>query len=89
MVKRITDWSLSISCHNLALVFDVFQSAYKPNLRFFAALPLLYRLLIWLVLSAMSEVYTEDKRHMYITFAFIIFLAIHSLVQPYKKPKHN
>ena len=35
----------------------------------------------------MSKVYTEDQRHMYITFAFIIFLVIYSLVQPYTK--HN
>ena len=89
LMKRITDRSIPISCHKLAPVFDVFQGAYKPNLRFFAAFPLLYRLLIWLILSAMSEVYTEDKRQMYITFAFIIFLAIHSLAQPYKNPKHN
>ena len=89
LMKRITDRSIPISCHKLAPIFDVFQSSYKPNLQFFAAFPLLYRLLIWLILSAMSKVYTEDKRHMYITFAFIVFLAIHSLVQPYKNPKHN
>ena len=87
LMKRITD--RSISCHKLAPVFDVFQSAYKPNLRFFAAFPLLYRLLIWLVFSAMSEVVEASARQVIITFAFIIFLAIHSLVQPYQKRVHN
>ena len=89
LMKRITDRSIPISCHKLAPVFDVFQSSYKPNLRFFAALPLLYRLLIWLVFSAMSEVVKVSERQVIITFAFIIFLAIHSLVQPYQKRMHN
>ena len=89
LMKRITDRSIPISCHKLAPVFDVFQSPYKPNLRFFAAFPLLYRLLIWLVLSTMSGVIEPSARQVIITFAFIIFLAIHSLVQPYQKTKHN
>ena len=37
----------------------------------------------------MSEVFTVGQKHIVITFAFLVFLAIHSLVQPYKKPKHN
>ena len=89
LMKRITDRSIPISCHKLAPVFDVFQSAYKPNLRFFAAFPLLYRLLIWLVLSTMSGIIEPSARQVIITFAFIIFLAIHSLVQPYQKRVHN
>ena len=89
LMKRITDRSIPISCHKLAPVFDVFQSAYKPNLRFFAALPLLYRILIWLVFSALSGVVEPSARQVIITFAFIIFLAIHSLVQPYQKQVHN
>ena len=89
LMKRITDRSIPISCHKLAPVFDVFQSPYKPNLRFFAAFPLLYRLLIWLILSALSGVVEASARQVIITFAFIIFLAIHSLVQPYQKRVHN
>ena len=89
LMKRITDRSIPISCHKLAPVFDVFQSAYKPNLRFFAAFPLLYRLLIWLVLSTMSGIIEPSARQVIITFAFIIFLAINSLVQPYQKRVHN
>ena len=88
LMKRITDRSIPISCHKLAPVFDVFQSPYKPKLRFFAAFPLLYRLLIWLAFSAMST-FTAERRHVYVTFAFVSFLAIHSLVQPYQKTKHN
>ena len=89
LMKRITDRSIPISCHKLAPVFDVFQSSYKPNLRFFAAFPLLYRILIWLILSTMSGVVEASARQVIITFAFIIFLAIHSLVQPYQKRVHN
>ena len=65
-------------CHKLA---PVFQSACKPKLGFVAAFPLFYWIL-WLILSAMSAIVERSGRHMVITFAFISFLAIHSLVQP-------
>ena len=78
-----------ITCHKLAPVLDVFQSAYKPKLRFFAALPLLYRFVIWFLFSALSAVLGSNDRLSVITFAFIVILAIHSLVQPYSNLKHN
>ena len=87
LVNCITKKSIPLTCHKLAPVFDVFQSAYKPKLRFFAALPLLYRILIWLIISL--DLGELTQRHIFITFAFIVILAIHSLVQPYKKPTHN
>ena len=37
----------------------------------------------------MSEVVEASAKQVIITFAFIIFLAIHSLVQPYQKRVHN
>ena len=37
----------------------------------------------------MSGVVEASARQVIITFAFIIFLAIHSLVQPYQKRVHN
>ena len=78
-----------LTCHKLAPVLDVFQSAYKPKLRFFAALPLLYRFVIWLLFSALSAELTKSDRQLTITFALIVILAIHSLFQPYSNPKHN
>ena len=78
-----------VTCHKLAPVLDVFQSAYKPKLRFFAALPLLYRFVIWLLFSTLSAVQRISYRWIVLTFVFIVNLAIHSLVQPYRKPKHN
>ena len=91
LVNCITKKSIPLTCHKLAPVFDVFQSAYKPKLRFFAALPLLYRILIWLIISTPPAFNFAKltQRHIYVTFAFIVILAIHSLVQPYKKPTHN
>jgi len=70
-------------------VLDVFQSAYKPKLRFFAALPLLYRFVIWFLSSTLSAVLGSSDRLIVLTFIFIVILAIHSLFQPYRKPKHN
>ena len=90
LMQRVTKRSPQfVTCHKLAPVLDVFQSAYKPKLRFFAALPLLYRFVIWLLFSTLSAVLKISQRLIVLTFVFIIILAIHSLVQPYHKPKHN
>ena len=62
---------------------------YKPKLRFFAALPLLYRFVIWFLFSILSAGQRISDRLIVLTFFFIIILAIHSLFQPYRKPKHN
>ena len=47
------------------------------------------RFVIWLFFSTLSAVLGPSDRLIVITFAFIVILAIHSLVQPYHKPKHN
>ena len=89
LMQRITKRSSPFAtCHKLAPVFDVFQSAYKPKLRFFAAFPLLYRFVIWMLFSILS-VQLPNERQLMITFVFILILAIHSLVQQYSKPRHN
>ena len=89
LMQRITKRSSPlITCHKLAPVFDVFQSAYKPKLRFFAAFPLLYRLVIWMVFSVLSTK-LPNERQLIITLVFILILAIHSVIQPYSKPRHN
>ena len=92
LMQRTTKRSAPlVICHKLAPVFDVFQSAYKPKLRFFAALPLLYRFVIWMLFSTLPAVQVLAREHIqfFITFVFILILAIHSLVQPYSKPRHN
>ena len=90
LMQRVTKRSPQfMTCHKLAPVLDVFQSAYKPKLRFFAALPLLYRFMIGFLFTALSaRLERSDTLLVIITFAFIIILAIHSLVQPYSKAKH-
>ena len=88
LMQRITKRSSPlITCHKLAPVFDVFQSAYKPKLRFFAAFPLLYRLLIWMLFNTISS--SESNKELVLTLVFILILTIHSLVQPYSEPRHN
>ena len=86
LFKCITKRSCPITCHKLAPVFDVFQSAYKPKLRFFAALTLFYRFVIWLPMSL--PIPAKGKQFI-VTFVFILILAIHCLVQPYSKPRYN
>ena len=90
LMQRVTNRSPQfVTCHKLAPVLDVFQSAYRPKLRFFAALPLLYRFVIWLLFSMLLAAQRLNDMWIALTFVFIIILAIHSLVQPYRKPKHN
>ena len=90
LMQRITKRSSPlITCHKLAPVFDVFQSAYKPKLRFFAAFPLLYRFMIWMLFSILSVKLPNERQLTMITFVFLLILALHSLVQPYSKPRHN
>ena len=90
VMQRVTNRSPQfVTCHKLAPVLDVFQSAYKPKLRFFAALPLLYRFVIWFLFSTLSAGQRISDRLIVLTFVLIVILAIHSLVQPYRKPKHN
>ncbi len=90
LIQRVTERSPQfVTCHKLAPVLDVFQSAYKPKLQFFAALPLLYRFVIWFLFSTLSAELGPSDRLIVITFVFIVILAIHPLVQPYLKPNHN
>ena len=90
LMQRVTKRSPQfMTCHKLTPVLDVFQSGYKPKLRFFAAFPLLYRFVIWLFLTALSANLIVSDRLIVVTLIFIVILAIHSLVQPYSNPKHN
>ena len=61
-------------------VFDVFQGVYKDKMRWFAGVHLLYLIILWAVYVSIPDV---------IPFLFVIILAIHSLLQPFKNPKHN
>lgn len=86
LVRRVTKRSSALlSCHKAAPVLDVFQSAYKPKLRFFAALPLIYRLVIWGLYLQSSEA----SKSICVHTAFVVILGFHCLFQPYRKPRHN
>ena len=61
-------------------VFDVFQGVYKDKMRWFAGVHLLYLMILWAVYLCLPDV---------ISFVFVLILAIHSLFQPFKNPKHN
>jgi hypothetical protein len=61
-------------------VFDVFQGVYKDKMRWFAGVHLFYLMFLWVVYLVLPDV---------IPFFFVLILAIHSLFQPFKNPKHN
>ena len=75
-----------LSCHKLAPVFDVFQSVYKPHLRFFASLYLFYRLALW---SAATFIDKETSRLFALQCLLLLMLSIHCLVQPFQNRVHN
>jgi len=86
LVQHVTKRSFAlVSCHKAAPVFDVFQSAYKPKLRFFAAFPLIYHLVVWTLYLQ----YSEANRSVGVHTAFIVILGIHCLIRPYGKARHN
>ena len=76
----------ALSCHKLAPVFDVFQSVYKPHLRFFAGLYLFYRLALW---SAATFVDGKTSRLFALQCLLLLMLSIHCLVQPFQNRVHN
>ena len=86
LVQRVTKRSFAlVSCHKAAPVFDVFQSAYKPKLQFFAAIPLFYHLVIW----GLYLLPSEASKSICVHTALIVILGIHCVIQPYSEARHN
>ena len=73
---------LHLLCINrLMPLFDSFQSCYKDRMRFFAGLCFIYRIAAFL-----SYVHNETMPPVFLA---VLFLGIHSILQPYKEYKHN
>ena len=68
-------------------VFDVFQGVYKDKLRWYAGLHLLYLVVLWSLYAGLAT--KTLIRNAVLSFSFIIILGVHSVIQPYKEPKHN
>ena len=68
-------------------VFDVFQGVYKDKMRWFAGLHLLYRMILWAIYLSANKV--PNSRNSFLLAYFVFILTIHSLFQPFKKPRHN
>ena len=68
-------------------VFDVFQGVYKDKMRWFAGLHLLYRVLLWAIYLSADKI--PNTRNSILLAYFVFVLTIHSLFQPFKKPKYN
>ena len=66
--------------------FDSFQGTFKDNHRYFASLYFIYKLLamlLFVISSGLSEFY------LLLQLQFILTMAIHSWIQPYKEKWHN
>ena len=68
-------------------VFDVFQGVYKDKMRWFAGLHLLYRMILWAIYLSANKI--PNTRNSFLLGYFVFILIIHSLFQPFKKPRHN
>ena len=66
--------------------FDALQGCFKEKARFFAGMYFLYQIMV-----IVSKIYptTRGQEFFHISITLMIFLAIHSLVQPYKERLHN
>lgn len=66
--------------------FDSFQSTFKDKYRFFAGLYFIYRLI-----TLFSFAYFHNLTEFYLTVQaqLILVLAVHTIIQPYKKRWHN
>lgn len=73
-------------CVKLVPFFDAFQSAYKPKLRLFAGVYLLYRVALWTIDAAHTS---PINRATYYVWFFLTILLIHCTFQPFQQPKHN
>ena len=65
---------------------DCFQSCYKDRLRFFAGLYFVYRVAILLMFTIELD---GLRFSIYCELLIILFLGVHSTVQPYKEDIHN
>ena len=67
-------------------ILDSFQGCYKDDFRFFAGFYFLYRMLLLVFGAAISSVGTTICL---MEVFFVLVLALHSVVQPYKKQLYN
>ena len=75
-----------IRINKLIPFIDCFQSCYKDKFRFFAGLYFIYRIAL-LCCFTLSQ--TENEFRMSHGTLLVIFLGVHSVIQPYKLRMHN
>ena len=79
-------FSNKLSISKLKPLLDSFQSCYKDNMRFFAGLYFLYRMVI-LFIYAITRSYSAYYTN--VTGALLVILLVHTICQPYVKRVHN
>lgn len=78
---------LRILCQpRLMPLIDMFQSCFKPKLRFFAGAYFAYRIAIFAVLT-----FSKDEAQFYAVseLIFLAILGLHAIAQPYKEKRNN
>ena len=84
--RRPFCWIISLlNTSYLLFLYDIFQGCFKPNARYFAALYLLYRPLFVLVLALTNN---QETGILQLSLC-ILFMLLHSFVQPFRSDKVN
>ena len=75
-----------IPLESLRPFFDSFQSSFKDNYRFFAGLYFVYRLVMFFNFAYLHNL---TEFYLMVQAQLVIILAVHAIIQPYKKRWHN
>lgn len=75
-----------LQIYRLKPLIDSFQGSFKDKFRFFAGLYFIYRVLI---LASYSIARSTSQFFVVSQFLLLIYMGVHSIVQPYKKRSHN
>ena len=72
--------------NHLKPIFDVFQSSFKPRLRFFAGVYLMYRIVLHVAVAFVTD---QSFRTLTVTCLLVIILITHLIFRPFAQRLHN
>ena len=75
-----------IGCQRIKPFLDSFYKGFKPHFRMFAAIYLVYRVVIWCIFAVTSDKLTQAA---IFQLCLTSIMGIHCLVQPFQNQTHN
>ena len=75
-----------IGCQKIKPFLDSFYKGFKPHFRMFAAIYLVYRVVIWCIFAVTSDKLTQAA---IFQLCLTSIMGIHCLVQPFQNQTHN